>query len=309
MQRSLLAWVIAAGLAGLVGCDFEDFGDSQRYTADFHYTYPLKPGGRLQLETFNGSVEISGWDQESVDISGSKYAATTELRDAIKIDVVNSPEAVTVRVLRPSERRGGLGAKFVLRVPRRTQLERIATSNGSVRISDIEGAVRLKTSNGAVRTANLHGNLDAQTSNGMIEVQSVEGSAVLHTSNGRIHAEEVRGAVDAQTSNGGVTVRVAKGAAGPVRLETSNGGIDLTLDSANPEDVRASTSNSGITVHLPQDANARLAAHTSNNSIQTEIDVKTEGTTGKNHLEGTLGKGGSTLDLRTSNGRIRLLRL
>ncbi len=309
MRSSLLGWVAAASLVGLAGCDLEDFGDSQRYTADFHYTYPLKAGGRLQLETFNGSVEIAGWDQDAVDISGAKYAGSPETRDAIKIEVSNAPDAVTVRAVRPSERRGGMGAKFVIKVPRRIQLERIVSSNGSLRISDIEGAARLRTSNGSVRTVNLRGNLEVQTSNSGIDVQSLEGSAVLRTSNGRIHAEAVHGGVEAFTSNSAIAVRVAKASGQPVHVETSNGGVDLTLEASDPGDVRASTSNSGITVHLPQNANARLMAHTSNNSVSSEFDVKTEGASGKGHLEGTIGKGGGTLDLRTNNGRIRLLKL
>jgi DUF4097 and DUF4098 domain-containing protein YvlB len=306
----MLAWVMTAGLTVLAGCDIEDFGDSQRYTADFHYTYPLKSGARLLLETFNGSVEITGWDQDSVDISGSKYASSPEKRDAIHIDVNHTPDEVSVRVVRPSEWRGGMGAKFVIKAPRRVQLDRIASSNGPLRISDIEGSARLKTSNGSVRTANLRGSLDAHTSNGAIEVQALEGNAVLRTSNGRIHADEVRGSVDASTSNNGISVRMARVAPGAsVQLETSNGGVDLTLDQANPGDVRISTSNNGITVHLPQDANARLSAHTSNNSINSEFEVKTQGVAGKNHLEGVIGKGGPALDLKTNNGRIRLLKL
>ena len=83
-----------------------------------------------------------------------------------------------------------MGARYIIRVPKRTILDRISSSNGPIHALDIEGAARLKTSNGGVRAENLQGNLDAQTSNAGIDVQNLEGSASLHTSNGRVHAEE-----------------------------------------------------------------------------------------------------------------------
>src|ERR1041385_9005677 len=95
-------------------------GDS-RYREDFHYSYPQTSGGRLVLENFNGSVEITGWDQNTVDVSGTKYAESRELLAAIRIEVTNSGNGVHVRTVRPEhERRGNMGAKYVIRVPRRT---------------------------------------------------------------------------------------------------------------------------------------------------------------------------------------------
>src|SRR5215471_2782251 len=121
MRRLFLSAGILTGALLLAGCDWEDFGSSDRYSADFHYSYPLKSGGTVSLENFNGSVDISGWDQENVDISGTKYGATPESRDAVKIDVSASAESVSIRTIRPSERRN-VGARYVIKVPRRSRL-------------------------------------------------------------------------------------------------------------------------------------------------------------------------------------------
>ncbi|HTQ56901.1 MAG TPA: DUF4097 family beta strand repeat-containing protein [Bryobacteraceae bacterium] len=308
----LLALPVAAGLLACVGCDIDDWdvGGSERYTQDFHYSYPLQPGGRLTVENSNGSVEISGWDQNTVDISGTKYARTPELRDELKIEIDHSSDAVSIRTVRPSSRRGNMGAKYIIKVPRRTQLDRIVSSNGSIHALDVEGPARLRTSNGGVRAENLRGSLDAQTSNGGIDVQNLEGSASLHTSNGRVHAEDVRGSVEADTSNGGIHVRLVKPESGrPVKLETSNGSIELTMEAFNQNEIHASTSNGGITVRLPGQIAADLNAHASNSSISTEFEVATQGALEKHHLEGKIGAGGPAIDLDTSNGSIRLLKM
>jgi len=311
MRKQLLVLSLAGGLLGLVGCDIEDldFGGSERFNQDFHYSYPLQPGGRLSVENFNGSIEITGWDQQTVDITGSKYARTPELRDALKIEIEHTADSVRIRTTRPSDRRGSMGAKYFIKVPRRTQLERIASSNGSIHTADLEGPERLKTSNGSVRAENLHGNLDAQTSNGGVDIQNLEGGAVVHTTNGHVHADDVRGSFEAETSNGGIRVHLAKPEASrPVRLETSNGPIELTLDALNQNEIRASTTNGGITVHLPENAAANLIADASNSSISTEFEVQTQGSISKHHLEGKIGSGGPTIDLSTSNGSIRVLK-
>jgi|SRR5579863_194987 len=308
MRRRLV--LLAPALLCLAGCDFEDLGSSERYTADFHYSYPLKSGGRLSVENFNGSIEIASWDQGSVDISGVKYAGTPELRDAIKIDVVNAADSIHVRTVRPSERHGNMGAKYVIKVPRKIELEHITSSNGTIRVNDIEGPAHLRSSNGGIHAIKMQGNLDAQTSNGGIEVMDLEGSAVLRTSNGRVRAEGVRGSLEADTSNGGITVHLAQADTGrPVKLDTSNGSIDLTMDNNNRNDVYASTNNAGITVRMPASIAARLRAHTSNGSISSDFEVKAQGEISKHRLEGTIGEGGPVLDLSTSNGSIHLEKL
>ncbi len=310
MRRRAILFSIAGLLMAETACDWEEFGGSGRFKRDFHETHPLKAGGKLYLENFNGAVEISGWDQDSVDISGMKYAATEELLEALKIDIVASPDSIRIRTVRPSERRGNMGAKYLLRVPRKTELDRIISSNGAIRVTDIEGNAKLRTSNGSVRTSALQGSLEAQTSNGGVQVEDLGGSALLRTSNGSVRAEQVRGAIDAVTSNGGIHVRLSKPEPHrTVKLETSNGGVELILETAGDNNVQASTSNGGITLRLPSSTEARVRAHTSNSSISTEFDVRREGRNDKHNLEGTIGSGGPTLDLSTSNGSIRVLKL
>jgi len=308
MQRRTFL-LVAPALLFMAGCDLEDFGSSERFTADFHYG-PYKAVARLSVDNFNGSVEITGSSQDTVEVSGTKYAGSQDLLNSMKIDVVQTGDSIQIRTVRPSERHGNMGAKYVIRVPRKIELERITSSNGGIHVLDTEGPARLRTSNGGVHADNLKGNLDVQTSNGGIEVQDLVGAAVLKTSNGRVQAEGVHGALEAETSNGGIRVHLAKAEPGrAVRLDTSNGSIDLTMDNTNQNDVHASTNNAGITVHMPSSIAARVRAHTSNGSISSDFEVQAQGQVTKHSLEGTIGTGGPLLDLSTSNGSIHLEKL
>src|SRR5580704_11693804 len=279
----------------LTGCDpndFASFGDSHAYEKDFHYSYALKPGGRLTVENFNGSVEITGWDKDTVEIDGRQYASTLALRDAIKIDVSASEGLVQIRTIRPADRRGNMGVKYIIRAPRKVNLDRIVSSNGSMKVDEIEGIMRLRTSNGSIRTSRVRGDLDASTTNGGIDIEDLDGPATIRTTNGRVTAEGIRGALQASTSNGSIHARLVKPEPHrPVRLQTTNGGIDLTMDSLVDNEVRASTSNGGITVKLPATVDARIHAHTSHSSIHSDFDVRRDDRGGKNHLDGVIGSG------------------
>jgi len=277
-MRCIILTTFACFTLALTGCDIEDFdGGGDRSQVDFHYNFPLHAGGSVNIDTFNGPIEIIGWDQDAVDISGTKYARTPELRDAIKIDTTHTDTSVSVHAVRPYDNHGNMGARFVVHVPRKVNLDRIVSSNGK------------------------------------IDVRSVAGSANLHTSNGHIDAEQIDGPIEASTSNGHITVQeeLSSGRS-PIHVRTSNGAIDITARHPILSDLHASTSNGSITIHLPDSTSARVRASTSNSSISSEFDVTTQGRLDKHHLEGNInGSRGDAplIDLSTSNGSIRLAKL
>src|SRR5580704_7032470 len=86
----------------LAACeDFDIGGSSDRYKEDFHFNYPLNAGATVQVENSNGSVEIVGWDKNTVDIDGTKYAGTEDRLHEIKIEVVPSQSSVSIRTVMP----------------------------------------------------------------------------------------------------------------------------------------------------------------------------------------------------------------
>jgi len=285
--------------------------DSSRYREDFHYSYPQTAGGHLSVQNFNGSVEITGWDQNTVDISGTKYAESPQLLSALKIEASSSGNMVHVKTTHPDTHHGNMGAKFIIRVPRRTELDEIVSSNVSLKVEDVEGSSHLNTSNGSVNVARIRGNVDGHTSNGGVELNEVLGNVAFHTSNGSIHAGNVEGAFEASTSNGGVHVHLRDTQGGhAIKLSTSNGAIDLQLDSPRQNEVIASTSNGSITVRLPGSLNASVhAATNSGGSVRSDFDILMRGEISKHRIEGTIGGGGPKIDLSTSNGNIHLVKI
>ena len=256
----------------LSGCIMTDFGPSDRYRSSFHYNFDLQPEARVNLEGLNGPVEILGWDQNKVEISGEKYASTEAGLESIRIDIHNDPHSVDIRTRVPSARFGSLGVSFIVHVPNGVRLDRITTSNGQIHIRDTSGEANVRTSNSPIHLENLKGAVDAQTSNGRIEASDLEAGANLRTSNGR---------------------------------------VDISLRNAPKNSIRAESSNGGITVRLPADTSALIGAKTSNGFVSSEFNVAGNAHDSKarpNHMTGVIGGGGPLISLTTSNGSISLLR-
>ena len=202
-----------------------------------------------------------------------------------------------------------MGARYTIRVPRKVELDKIVSSNGSITVEGTTGVVRLRTSNGSVRITGVKGDVEVRTSNAGIKLLDHRGGAALKTSNGSITVDSVQGYFEAKTSNASIRAHILQATGNrPIEVYTSNGSITLELEQSPSTDIIATTSNAGITVKAPASLAVKIKADTSNASIKTDFAVATRGTLKKNYLEGEVNGGGPWLKLDTSNGNIRLLK-
>jgi len=313
MRSYILRLPLLGAMGLLCGCVYVgDWGDSDAFRQDFHSTHPLDAGGRVSVESFNGSIEVVGWEQNSVEVNGTKHASFREALNDIKVDVDATPAAIRIHASR-ADGFHNAGVRFSIRVPRKAVLELISSSNGRIDVDGVEGNARLRTSNGGIRVQRLKGDLQAETSNGTIETAELNGNASLRTSNGSVRGDASGGWFEAVTSNGRIEVRLMDPATSrPVRLHSSNGHIELSLDAKELPEVRATTSNSSILLRMPAAASARVRAYTSHSPVSSEFgELHADGERRRTHseIEGTIGHGGPLLDLETSNGPIKIQKL
>jgi DUF4097 and DUF4098 domain-containing protein YvlB len=128
----------------------------------------------------------------------------------------------------------------------------------------------------------------------------------VSTVNGAVTVDGLAGAIRASTTNGSVEI---SGAAGEVEASTVNGGITARYRRLDPDSThRFSTTNGSITVSLPEGDGGRIAARTVNGGVHNDLPLESADRTGRNRLEGRLGKGRGSLELNTVNGAIRLRR-
>ncbi|HWR35546.1 MAG TPA: DUF4097 family beta strand repeat-containing protein [Clostridia bacterium] len=181
---------------------------------EFHKTYTLTADGRVSLKNINGSVTVTAWDRNEVQVDAVKRARDRQRLDEARIEVTAEANSVDVRTRYP-EHEGSYNnpAKidYTLKVPRRALLDKIETINGNVTVEGVQGEVRANSINGSTVGRDL-------------------GSAVkLSSINGEVKA---------------LVSRISN--ADAIRLDCVNGAVELTLPSDASADVKASTVHGGI---------------------------------------------------------------
>jgi DUF4097 and DUF4098 domain-containing protein YvlB len=302
---------IGIGLLGAVllsSCG--DLGDFDRVKEDFHYTYPLQPGGRLELENRNGSIEIVGWDRNTIDVSGTKFAPATNRLQEIKININVSGNGASVATEWPKDSwHGSYGAKYIIRVPRQITLARAQTTNGSVSVEDLEGGGHVNSTNGRISMARDSGDYDVHTTNGAIDFEECSGSQRAHTTNGAVRGRLKTGSIDSESTNGSIELTLMQPSNGQrIRASTTNGGIVLALAEFHDNPLNAETTNGGVTIRLPKDTNAKVNLETSVASIRNDLSLSSTEESSKHRLSGQLGNGGPLISASTRTGAVHLER-
>ena len=122
--------------------------------------------------------------------------------------------------------------------------------------------------------------------------------------NGSLEVSQVSGEIDANLVNGKTDIRDFS-----ARLNVSavNGGITATYRSLdNVKEIRLKSVNGPIDLGLPASPNAEVSASTVNGGISTDFPLQVKGKFMGRRIDGTLGNGGTRIELSNVNGSIRI---
>lgn len=232
--RVLAALPLAAACSMTAACDLALSGAREEATETVTRTFPLSPGGTLDISTTNGRIEVVAGSGSTVEVKATKVAkAATKEGAAELLKKLQIKEDVTADLVKlRAERDGGSGpslqgwgtsaeVRYVVKVPANTKVL-LSTTNGHIEVVDVKGAATLETVNGQINARGLGGEVKASTVNGGVDI----GLASL------------AGSVTVETTNGGVTVRVPRDAKAVLLGRTTNGG--LSIDGLTVEEVERS---------------------------------------------------------------------
>ncbi len=220
-QRRLATWsgaVLGALCSLLLVVQANATDHSKDLTEEFHHTYPLATGGRVQLENINGAVHITAWDRDEVKVDAVKYAHSQERLNDAKIEVDAAKDGVSIRTEYSEHNQtfnrwgedNPASVEYTIVVPRSARLDKIELINGAL---DITGVV------------------------GEVHASCINGRLTAHSLGGRSNLSTINGTLDA---------RFDRLAESPVELESVNGSVDLTVPSDAKAVLEASTVHGGI---------------------------------------------------------------
>jgi len=259
--------VVLASLAMLGGCsDSTDPSSSGRTrTTTFDWSGSVATNGTIEIRNINGDVRARPRPGSTVHVR-----ATLEGREddpsAVRIDVVESPQGVTVCAVYPD-------------VPGQPANECLPGPAGqlSTRHNDVSVTFEVDVPAGlAFKGFTVAGSIEATDLSGYVHAGTVAGDIRLSTAD----------LATATTVNGDITASIGR--------------ADWDRDLA----FKAVAGN--LTVRVPTRTNAEVLGSTGNGSVSTDFPLSVTHLGGWRQLQGRLGIGGRMLTITTSSGDIAL---
>lgn len=193
------------------------FGMRQARACEIRRTVLPVRDGRVSVSGMNGAIDVQGEDRSDIALEVRVTAQGTSREDAESL--LKQIRIVTEDGIRAEAPRGGMWAHhgwsvdYKLRVPRHIAAE-LRTTNGGIRVAQVQGQLNATSTNGALTLHDLMGNVHASTTNGGVDI-SLAGD--------RWHGDGLY----ASSTNGGINVKVPEHFAAHLMAETTNGGISV----------------------------------------------------------------------------------
>ncbi len=275
MKRLLLA-AAALALAALPALASE---------ATFERTLSVNGRVDLSVSTGSGNIHITRGSGNQVHIWGKVKSGWGGSEDRVREIAAHPPIEQTGNIVRiggSHQNLHNISIDYEIQAPDNSFLE-AGSGSGDITVDGVGENAKISTGSGNIHAAGLHGGFKLNTGSGNIYAdQSGPGDANAQTGSGNIELRNLHGGVHAGTGSG--NLKVAGTPSTDWKLWTGSGNIDYTAGGA------AFT----------------LEASTGSGSIHTEMEMLTQGTSNRHHVNGKINGGGPTVRIETGSGDIRI---
>ena len=157
---------------------------------DINETMDADARSAVHISNIAGSVEVSGWSRNEVELSGELGSGVEELifeRDGDEI-------IIQVRARQHNSR--NISSDLVVKVPKLSSL-RINTVSADIEIDNVEGEQRLQSVSGDIETSAFAEDIEVESVSGDVEVDG-DGKAMrsrFNTVSGDIETEKLSGEI------------------------------------------------------------------------------------------------------------------
>ncbi len=281
---------IGPGFGGLLRSLFSKMPWGEQVTDEESLIVPMPLGRSIKIYNANGKTRVVGEDRDDIEIRVHKSVRAdcsdlaTKLLDSIRVQNSATTEVLEIEVQIPRKCSRHAVAHMELLVPRDTQVA-LTSTNGKICLEGLERSVRARSSNGSVSICEVNGDIDVTTANAKVKCKHTHGHLRARSSNGKIEVDSHQGSLDASTSNGV---------------------IRASLDELDGVGISLTTSNGRIVLDLPEEPNADIDIRVENGHIRNDLEMINQRRDADGRVRGQIGRGGTPIRLRTSNGTVSL---
>jgi DUF4097 and DUF4098 domain-containing protein YvlB len=255
------------------------------------FKFTTQPGATLSIINEFGPVTVH-------PVSGRQVLVTATVpSDKVEVDQTQSGNRIQLRthLQQPRMTADQARVQYDISVPSDMSVN-VRSANGPISVERMRGDI---TAEGDTANIDIH-----DVSNGHVHVRSMGGTVKLaNISNGHIEVTSVSGPVDMNNVTG-------------PRLEvnTTSGKISYTGNFGSNGDYSFTNHNGDIDVFVPANASVDLSARSLKGSVENDLQVApmvhapgfASQSDATRALSGTVNSGGSSVQIRSFSGKIRV---
>jgi Putative adhesin len=287
--------------------------------------------GTVEIEMNSGSVRVTGWSRNEVQVTGSLARADD------RVEMERAGRAVEVRVTNRRGARGG-PANLEIRVPAGSTVE-VSAGSAPITVTGVTGSVEAMSQSGPVTVQGSARRVEVVAQSGPVTIEGQAETLDVTAMSGPVRVsaavrqiatiEALSGPVELLGSVGEARVNAMSGnvhvanAAGPVEIEVVSGNVTVngTRLRGNVQSVSGNLVVGGsvggaltleshggnVELRLPSGAGAEVEVETFSGGLRSDFGGGARDGGGRErHV--TVGRGGPTVSITTFSGDVKLLR-
>jgi DUF4097 and DUF4098 domain-containing protein YvlB len=262
------------------------------------------PAGLVEISNTSGSVVVTGWDRNEVEVTGELGKGTERL------DFTKGDKVTRVKVVLPKRSYDVDDTNLIVKVPVGSTLS-INTVSADVVAQGVHGMQRLQSVSGDMRTEASGEDIECRTVSGDVEINGSgkQGLVSITTVSGDVRANRVAGEVNGSTVSGDFTLGI--GEMTRSRLRSTSGDLAVTGQLAADARVDIESISGDVKLELTGPLGAEFEVSSFNGEIRNCFGPKpvrtSEYAPGREwrHKEGS---GSARVRIKTLNGDVGVCR-
>jgi DUF4097 and DUF4098 domain-containing protein YvlB len=314
-QKSVYCFIIL--LVVMTVCTSIAYAEERQ---EIRRSFTLNRGATVSLGNISGDIKITSGTGSQVELYAVKTGPAEQM-SLVDVTMDAQPSRLSIQTVYPkTSGNNRVSVSYDLKVPRDVNLDSINSVSGDIEISDINGRVVGHTVSGDIRGSRISQDANLESVSGDVHISDAGGRTTVHSVSGDAIAENIKGDLETKSVSGDVQIRQVQGY---VQAESVSG--DVSISNSTPTGLTASAvsgdlkfdgrlnpngryslkSHSGsVTMDLPSDSGFALRASTFSGSVNSDFDIKVNGSIEKKTISGVVGSGGPTIELNSFSGSV-----
>jgi hypothetical protein len=256
-------------------------------------TVEARRGDRLVVGDFTGSVRISTWERDAIEV-------ITDEADRIAVRRTGSTLSIT-----GSGGRRGRGVDASVRVPSWIDVA-VESRSMDVTARGLQGRLVIGNVSGDVRVEGVGGPVEVRSVAGEIVVEDATGGVRASSQSDDVTLRRVSGSVEVHSGDGDIMLYDMRSSS--VRAEAQDGDVTFSGSIIAGGDYGFFVHDGDAAIEMPAEAGARVRVSTFDGEFQSDFTVRVERFTSGRQFDFVVGDGAARMEIEVFDGDINLLR-